>query len=145
MRDSDSCPARARGKVDGQELFVGDTVLVAGTVVNSVAGVGALVQFTSKTEDWQGWIREADLRFALVDNDLPIEPADGTWLLSYVDANARIFHRDDTKGHNDRDTRRYDRHWWDVVAQEWIDWPTAVSRGAAHSNARRMTVQDADE
>lgn len=132
----------ARGAVDGREIFVGDTVMIRGTVLKSIEGVGALVELFSKTDQYPAWIREEDLRWAQVDGDLPLEPEDGTWLLSYVDANSRIFNRNDAEGHNDREDRRHDRHWWDVVAEEWIDWPTAVQRGAARTGVRRMTVQD---
>jgi hypothetical protein len=137
---------RARGKVDGQEIFEGDEVMVRGTVVRSQAGVGALVRFTSKTEDYEGWICEADLKFPLIDSGLPAEPADGTWLIVYEDSgNALIFNRDDANGHNDRDQRRHDRHWRSVVTQEWIDWPAAVARGAAKPSARRMLLLAEDQ
>ena len=36
----------------------GDKVLVRGEVVEFEPGVGALVEFFSKTDQWQGWIRE---------------------------------------------------------------------------------------
>lgn len=123
----------ARGAVDGNEIFVGDTVMVRGEVIRSVAGVGALVRFYSKTNKWSDWIREQDLCFATLEPDLPDEPVDGAWLLGREPrgTNTRIFRRDDAEGHNDREVRRHDRHWWDVVAEEWIDWPTAVARGAA--------------
>lgn len=137
----------ARGQVDRMELFVDDTVLVRGTVVRSVDGVGALVRFTSKTEDYQGWICEEDLWSSLSGSqELPPEPADGTWLMVHNDQGmCRIFHRDDAEGHCDRPTRRHDRHWWDVVAEQWIDWPEAVVRGAAHTGVQRMRVESEDE
>lgn len=43
--------------------------------------------------------------------------------------NLRWFARNDAEGHNDPE-RRYHRRWWDVHAEERIDWPTAVKRGA---------------
>lgn len=136
----------ARDKVDGVEIFVGDTVMVSGEVVRSVAGVGALVQFTSKTENYQGWIREDDLWFAALTPDLAPEPGDGVWLLVHDEEGvAQIFHRDDAEGHCDHPTRRYDRHWWDVVATQWIDWPTAVLRGAGRRDVQRMRVEGEGE
>lgn len=135
----------ARGKVDGKPIHVGDQVLVRGVVRQSIAGVGALVRFTSKTEDYTGWICEDDLRWALVDDDTPIEPADGTWLLIdgslRPDGNPQIFHRDDAESHFDPD-RRHQQHWFDVVAQEWIDWVEAVIRGAARVGVTTMTVNE---
>lgn len=68
------------------ELFVDDTVLVRGIVVRSIDGVGALVRFTSKTEDYQGWICEEDLWSSLSGaQELPPEPADHTWLMVHND------------------------------------------------------------
>lgn len=62
---------------------------------------------------------------------LPGEPADGTMLAGTDPSgtNLRVFRRDDAEGHFDPD-RRHHRRWWDAVGQEWIDWPTAVRRGA---------------
>jgi hypothetical protein len=136
----------ACGKTDGEPICVGDEVLVRGVVVRSIVGVGALVRFTSKNEDYQGWIREEDLRWSLsAGAELPPEPADDTWLLVdgvlSSDGNPRIFKRDDAEGHFDLD-RRHQQHWFDLVAQEWIDWPTAVQRGATRSGVRRMTVEE---
>jgi hypothetical protein len=69
----------ACGKTDGEPICVGDEVLVRGVVVRSIVGVGALVRFTSKNEDYQGWIREEDLRWSLsAGAELPPEPADDT-------------------------------------------------------------------
>jgi hypothetical protein len=135
----------ARGKLDGQLIHVGDVVMVRGVVRRSQAGVGALVRFTSKTENYDGWICEADLSYPLVNGDLPAEPADGTWLLVdgglNADGNPLIFRRDDAEGHFDAD-RRYQQHWFDVVAREWIDWLEAVGRGAARNGVARMTVEE---
>jgi len=138
----------AQGKVDGAPIHVGDYVLVRGLVRKSIAGVGALVRFTSKTENFDGWICEDDLRWPLVDGDMPLEPADGTWLLVdgslNPDGNPKIFRRDDAEGHWDAD-RRYQQHWFDVVAQEWIDWAAAVGRGAARVGVATMTVNEESE
>lgn len=138
---------RARGMIDGNEIFVGDTVLVRGLAVRSVGGVGALIRFTSKTEDYEGWVCEADLRYSVsASEQFPSEPPDGTWLLVHdVQGGTQIFNRDDAEGHNDHGVRRYDRHWWDVVARQWIDWPTAVLRGAARADVRRMRVEEQPE
>lgn len=134
---------RARGAVDGREIFVGDTVMIRAIVLQSVAGVGAEVEMFSKTDQYSAWVREEDLRWAVVQEDLPPEPADDTWLMVHDEEGmCLIFHRDDAEGHNDRDNRRYDRHWWDVTEKQWIDWPTAVSRGAARHDVRRMNVED---
>lgn len=133
----------ARGAVDDIEIHVGDTVLVRGVVQRSLAGVGALVRFTSKTEDYDGWIREADLRHVVVDGKLAEEPADGTWLLvdERADGRSLIFHRNDAEGHYFDENRRYQQHWYDVVNQCWIDWPTAVALGAAGGHVKRMRVE----
>jgi hypothetical protein len=125
--------------VDGRPIHVGDEVLVRAVVIRSVAGVGALVRFTSKTENYDGWVAEDELRAGLVE-DLPPEPPDGTWLLMHdSDGWARIFHRDDAEGHYD-ENRRYQQHWFDVTGEGWIDWPSAVKRGAAFASRRRMVV-----
>lgn len=138
----------ARGAVDGNTIHVGDQVMVRATVRRSVAGVGALVRFTSKTEHYEGWVAEQDLRYALVDGDLPAEPENGTWLYAdgtmFSDGCSRIFHRDDREGHFDED-RRFQQHWYDMTGDGWIDWPAAVERGAARNGVRRMVVLAEDE
>ncbi|MDG4791954.1 hypothetical protein O7626_39770 [Micromonospora sp. WMMD1102] len=116
---------------------VGDEVLIRGKVVRWVPTVGAVVELFSKTDQYEVWIRPDRIAEVIVPN-VPDEPADGTWLLGedpHV-RNARVFQRDDAEGHCDRPERRHDRHWWDVVAEEWIDWPEAVRRGA--DPARRV-------
>lgn len=111
--------------------MVGDEVLIRATVVKWQPGVGARVELFSKTDQYQAWIR-ADHIAEVVVNDIPVaEPADGTILAGEEPGgvNLRVFVRDDAEGHNDPD-RRHDRHWWDVTAEDWVDWPTAVRRGA---------------
>ncbi|MFJ1539343.1 hypothetical protein ACIODS_12440 [Micromonospora chalcea] len=110
--------------------LVGDTVLIRGVIKQYTPGVGALVEFFSKTDQYEAWIRSDLIADVLLPNP-PAEPADGTWLAGVKPGgtNTRVFIRDDAEGHNDPD-RRHDRHWWDVVAEEWVDWPTAVRRGA---------------
>lgn len=138
----------ARGAVDGHPIHVGDQVMVRATVRRSVAGVGALVRFTSKTEHYDGWVAESELRYALLDGDLPDEPGDGTWLYAdgsmFSDGCSRIFHRDDREGHYD-DDRRFQQHWYDLTGDGWIDWPAAVERGAARAGVRRMVVLSEDQ
>lgn len=133
----------ARGSQDGERIHVGDQLMIQAEVLNSAAGLGALVRLYSKTDELQIWVAEAHLRHVIVEH-LPFEPPDGTWLLvdgsDYRDGRSQIFHRDDAQGHSD-DRRRHDEHWWDVVAQEWIDWPAAVRRGAASAVTRRMVVK----
>lgn len=134
----------AHGVVDGQPIFVGDQVLIRAEVVKSIAGAGVLVKLFSKTDEMQVWVSEPHLRWAVEENDLPSEPADQTWLLVHDDEGmALVFHRDDAEGHSD-ECRRHDEHWWDVVAQRWIDWPAAVMRGAAHPDVQRMMVEPPD-
>lgn len=109
---------------------VGDEVLIRGTVKEWRPGIGLLVEMLSKTDQYTAWVR-ADFVYDVLLPDLPDEPADGTWLAG-IDpggTNTRVFIRDDAEGHNDPD-RRHDRRWWDVVAEQWVDWPTAVKRGA---------------
>ncbi|RKR92837.1 hypothetical protein BDK92_7319 [Micromonospora pisi] len=111
--------------------MVGDEVLVRGTVLRWLPGVGAVIEVLGKTDVQQVWVRPDRIDKVILP-DLPGEPADGT-MLGGTDpdgSNDRVFRRDDAEGHNDRHERRHDRHWWDVVAEEWIDWPTAVRRGA---------------
>lgn len=112
------------------EPRVGDEILVRGTVVQWLPGVGALVELFSKTDQYEAWIRPSLIADVIVPN-LPEEPADGTWLGGEDpdSGNTRVFCRSDARGHCD-DDRRYDRRWWDVAAEEWIDWPMAVRRGA---------------
>lgn len=139
----------AHGIVDGKPIHAGDQVMVRAEVLQSQAGVGALLRLYSRTDEMQVWVREDHLRYALVDPELPPEPPDGSWLHAdgsmFPDGNSRIFHRSDAEGHNDRDVRRFDRHWWDVVEQKWIDWPAAVERGAARTGVRRMVLLAEDQ
>lgn len=131
----------ARGVEDRKLIYVGDQVMIKAEVLRSAQGVGAQVRLFSKTDEMQIWVAESHLSYVLRDDDLPAEPKDGTWILVYnSDGNPLIFHRDDAQGHSDRHLRRHDRHWFDVVNQEWIDWPAAVARGATRPDARRMTV-----
>lgn len=112
------------------DIKVGDEVLVRGEMIRAMDGVGALVEFFSKTDQYQAWIRCEDVVEVRVPSP-PEEPPNGTLLRG--DPNdegvSSVFHRDDREGHADRD-RRYDRHWWDFAAQEWVDWPTTWRRGA---------------
>jgi hypothetical protein len=112
------------------EPRVGDEILVRGVVSQWVPGVGVLVELFSKTDQYETWIRP-DLIAEVVVPNLPNEPADGTWLLGRdpYSENARVFRRDDAEGHCDAH-RRHDQHWRDVVAEEWIDWPQVIRRGA---------------
>lgn len=112
------------------EPRVGDEVLIRATVKKVTPTVGVLVELFSKTEQYPVWIRPDEFADVVLP-DMPDEPADGTWLHGihpHTNTTA-VFRRDDAEGHNDPD-RRHDRRWWDVVAGEWIDWPTAVRRGA---------------
>ncbi|GAA4439078.1 hypothetical protein [Phytohabitans houttuyneae] len=113
-----------------REPMVGDEVLVRGTVVRYIDGVGALVELFSKTDQYQAWVREDDIADVVL-TEVPDEPGDGTWLAGTEPGgtNVRVFRRDDAEGHNDPD-RRYHRRWWDVHAEQWLDWPGAVKRGA---------------
>ncbi|MEU7980519.1 hypothetical protein AB0B63_18545 [Micromonospora sp. NPDC049081] len=110
--------------------LVGDEVLIRGIVKQFTPGVGVLVELLSKTDQHEAWVRLDDVADVVLPN-LPVEPTDGTWLAGVEPggANARVFIRDDSEGHNDPE-RRYHRRWWDVAAEQWVDWPTAVKRGA---------------
>ncbi len=117
-------------------VMVGDEVVVRGTVIEVKPGVGVVVEFFSKTDQWRGWVRE-DLVEVVMPAGLPKEPADGTWLRTGPDADEpSVFHRDDAEGHSGGN-RRFDEHWWDFHAGQWIDWPTAHRRGADPS--RRLS------
>lgn len=139
----------ARGVVDGEPIHVGDQVMIRAEVLQSRAGVGALVRLFSETDEMKVWIAPDHLRYAVVEHDLPPEPPNGTWLYAdgsqFDDGNSRIFQRNDAEGHADKPERRHDRHWYDVVDQRWIDWPHAVDRGAARAYVRRMVVLAAEQ
>jgi hypothetical protein len=112
-------------------IHVGDKVLVLGEAVEVVSGVGVLVEFFSKTDQYSGWIRE-DLVHHHPPEPVP-EPPDGTWLVGGENPDTgeqSVFRRDDAEGRSDRPVRRHDRHWWDYAGSEWVDWPEAVRRGA---------------
>lgn len=114
------------------DAMVGDEVLVRGTAVRVVPGVGVLVELFSKTDRYEAWVRHDMIADVLLPEP-PLEPPDGAIALGGPDGeyeHGSVFRRDDAEGHNDRGTRRHDRHWWDYAASEWVDWPTAVGRGA---------------
>lgn len=119
-----------------ERLYEGDRVLVQATVIRATPGFGVLVEMVSKTDQYQAWVRWADVTPVM--EDLRSEPPDGTWLVGddHDDGSSSVFHRDDAEGHSDQG-RRYDRHWWDYSASEWIDWPTALRRGANPDNRLR--------
>lgn len=112
------------------EPRVGDEVLLRVTVKAWEPGVGVLVEIISKTDQYSTWVRQDFIADVILPN-LPDEPVDGTWLAGVEprSTNTRVFIRNDAEGHNDPD-RRHDRRWWDVAAEQWVDWPTAVKRGA---------------
>jgi len=122
-------------------IKVGDPVLVAGTAVEVIPGVGVRVELFSKTDQYEAWIREADVQLAPMP-DVPDEPDSGVWVLGAPDkvwpSGATVFHRDDALAPDDAD-RRNRRRWWDVAAAEWVDWPAAVERGA---DPTRRLVED---
>lgn len=112
--------------------MVDDEVLIRGRVTKYRPGVGLVVELFSKTDQYEAWVRE-DRVVEVVLPELPSEPPDGTWLVGVIllgEQGSHIFRRDDDEGHNDRETRRHDRRWWDYTAQEWVSWPEAVRRGA---------------
>lgn len=123
-----------------EQLYEGDRVLVQATVVRATPGVGVLVEMFSKTDHYEAWVRWSDI--TSITEVVSPEPPDGTWLVGDADedGNGSVFRRDDAEGHNDRERRRYDRRWWDYAASEWIDWPTALRRGA--NPAKRLLPTD---
>lgn len=140
---TDDTSGLARGQVDGLPIYVGDQVMIKAEVLTSVAGVGAMVRLFSKTDEMKIWIAEEHLQFAAAGLGEEPEPEDGTWLLVQDrDGNPRVFHRSDADGHNDRGTRRYDRHWWDVINKRYIDWPSACAQGAAGPHVRRVYLAE---
>lgn len=110
--------------------MVADEVLIRGTVIEVVPGAGVTIELFNKASQHTAWVRESDV-VQVVTREGPPEPDDGTWLVGEPDDDGRssVFRRSDAEGHCD-DDRRYDRRWWDVAAAQWIDWPTAVRRGA---------------
>ncbi|MEU8334853.1 hypothetical protein [Micromonospora tulbaghiae] len=110
--------------------LVGDNVLVRGVIKQYTPGVGALVEFFSKTDQYEVWIRPDLIADVLLPNP-PAEPVDGTWLHGNTTPGHTAFVRDDSgSGSQHDEDRRFPRRWFDVAAQEYIDWPTAVRRGA---------------
>ncbi len=130
-----------RMKLDGlreDTVREGDVVYIRGTVVE-VAPEQLRVEVVSKTDQFQIWTRMDRCELDLP--DLPEEPADGTLLETYHGTErSYIFRRDDAEGHNDRGTRRHDRHWWSYVDQQWVDWPYVVAHGGG--NARILVVAE---
>jgi hypothetical protein len=117
------------------EIYVGDRVLVSATVREVIPGVGVRVELFSKTDQYDAWVRERDVTVA-AEGCLPDEPTDGAWLRGgggNTSGPGLVFHRDDRRSPTG-EGRRYDRHWWDFEASEWVDWPEAVGRGADPSN-----------
>jgi hypothetical protein len=135
----------ARGATDDAPIHVGDQVIIRGLVVRSVAGVGALVELFSKTDQYRTWVREEDLLWALVDAGLAEEPADKTWWIlpgkHRPDGNSMIFSRDDGEGHFDPD-RRFQQHWFCHTGDQtgWMDWPAAAALGAASPHVKQMLI-----
>lgn len=122
--------------ISPDDVRVGDEVLIRATVVSlpDRARGEVKVELFSKTDQYN-----AVVRLDLIETVLMLfpsvaeEPPDGTWLAGETNedtGNASVFRRDDAEGHCDQPIRRYDRHWWDFAASEWIDWPTAIRRGA---------------
>lgn len=118
----------------------GDQVLLLAEVRRHEPGVGVLVDLFSKTDQYQAWVREDHIvGVQPLGDGCPSEPPDGTMLLGdQCDGEGSVFRRDDKDGHCDQPERRFDRHWWDYAGSQWIDWPTAVRRGA---NPGRMLVE----
>lgn len=125
------------------EVMVGDQVLVAGTAMRVVPGVGVLVELFSKTDQYENWVREDLVHLPAKTLNVKDEPADGTTLMGDIDPETgcgSVFRHDVAEGHCDPD-RRFDRAWWDYAAGEWVDWPTALRRGA--NPGRRLTEEAA--
>ncbi|MFI6228573.1 hypothetical protein ACIBCR_14830 [Micromonospora echinospora] len=120
----------------GDPLRVGDNILVAATVKKNDPQFGVLIELDG-TDHYTLWVPDG-FRYETVVPNLPVEPADGLWVAGVEPGgtNTRVFIRNDAEGHNDPD-RRHHRHWWDVAAEEWIDWPTAVKRGADSARVLR--------
>ncbi len=112
------------------QLKPGDTVLIRGTVVQALDGVGVEVELFSKTDQYTAWVR-LDHVAALVLPDVPPEPGDGTWIpaRNTDDGGVHVFHRHDAEVPVEPD-RRFPRRWQVAGTGEWVDWPTAVHRGA---------------
>lgn len=120
------------------DLRVGDSILVKASVVEVAPGVGVRVELFSKTDQYTAWIR-TDHVDQLVLPDAGDEPGDGTWLECLTDCgDPNVFFRNDGQGPKDQPVRRFDRHWWDVAGMQWVDWPTAIRRGA--DPARRLAA-----
>lgn len=125
------------------DVRVGDRILIEGTAIKVLPGVGVLVELFSKSDQYEAWVREDLVREVIVDSVWE-EPADGTWLVVADEGDCgSVFRRDDAEGHNDPD-RRYHRRWWDYAAGEWIDWPTACRRGANPNRRLREEATDGD-
>ncbi len=110
-------------------LKPGDTVHIRGTVVQARGGVGVQVELFSKTDQYTAWVQLGDV-VALVLPDVPPEPGDGTWIPARDDdGGVNVFHRCDAEAPDEPD-RRFPRRWQVAGTGEWVDWATAVHRGA---------------
>lgn len=113
-----------------------DALIADGEATVLRIGTGAEPRAASRDRA-EAWVLEDAVRDVVIP-EAPDEPADGTWLIgddTDGDGLSSVFRRDDAEGHNDPD-RRHHRRWWDYARGEWIDWPTAVRRGA--DPARRL-------
>lgn len=107
---------------DGSRPMIGDKVQLEATVLESLAGVGVLLEVFSKTDQMKVWVRESHLLSTVSDEGLPVEPLNGTLLLlTLTDGRGMAFRRDDEEGHFDPG-RRHDRHWFSISDQMWVDW-----------------------
>jgi len=119
-------------------IKVGDPVLVTGTAVDVIDGVGVVVRMFGRSDQHEIWIREDDVARAPMP-DVPDEPGDQAWVLGILDDESPgVWHRDDANA-PDEPKRRHRRRWLDVSGSEWVDWPTAVARGA---DPTRRLVED---
>lgn len=113
---------------------IAERVLVRGQVLN-VFRDAVDVQLYSKTDSYTHLVGAASV-YALMTQQPPAEPADGSWLVGVndYDGELAVFHRDDTAApavSNPSFWPRWTRHWFDVAAREWVGWPTAYNRGAS--------------
>jgi hypothetical protein len=115
-----------------REIKPGDSVLIRAEVLKVLPGGSVLVKLFSSSDEYEARIRP-DL-IADVDHrgsGLDPEPADGRWVMAGPTSAPLLWYRNDAEGHHDPE-RRFDRHWWSYLSQQWIDWPKVHAEMEEH-------------
>ncbi len=106
----------------------GDVVWIQARVLyvpSSYSEVGYRVQLFSKIDEYQAWVLPKHVVRVVRAPEVPDEPANGTWLCGTGQYELNAFTRNDQAAIDNGN-----RHWYDIGASSWIDWPEAFMRGA---------------